>query len=192
MLDNFNEFVSDFFYFDCIESVMENFKVLGELMVGILQNVKIGDFFVFGECVGIVFKVFCGLIEVVVQVVYLVGIFDLNSQVGYQGLVDFIQFVRVNQVIQMVCQNLVDFGSSLLQVLLVVIIVVKYILVLCNVCCIVLFKMVNLVVKRYFVQLVKEVVNSIVNLVKIIKVLDGDFFEDNCRFLGIGINFGFS
>uniref|UniRef100_A0A8D0D2B1 Talin 2a n=1 Tax=Sander lucioperca TaxID=283035 RepID=A0A8D0D2B1_SANLU len=43
MLDNPNEPVSDLSYFDCIESVMENSKVLGESMAGISQNCKTGD-----------------------------------------------------------------------------------------------------------------------------------------------------
>uniref|UniRef100_A0A8C5JDB0 Talin 2 n=1 Tax=Junco hyemalis TaxID=40217 RepID=A0A8C5JDB0_JUNHY len=43
MLDNPNEPVSDLSYFDCIEGVMENSKVLGESMAGISQNAKTGD-----------------------------------------------------------------------------------------------------------------------------------------------------
>nr|AAH79896.1 Tln2 protein [Mus musculus] len=42
MLENPNEPVSDLSYFDCIESVMENSKVLGESMAGISQNAKTG------------------------------------------------------------------------------------------------------------------------------------------------------
>uniref|UniRef100_A0A670KCX9 Talin 2 n=1 Tax=Podarcis muralis TaxID=64176 RepID=A0A670KCX9_PODMU len=43
MLENPNEPVSDLSYFDCIEGVMENSKVLGEAMAGISQNAKTGD-----------------------------------------------------------------------------------------------------------------------------------------------------
>uniref|UniRef100_A0A672SYF4 Talin-2-like n=1 Tax=Sinocyclocheilus grahami TaxID=75366 RepID=A0A672SYF4_SINGR len=43
MLDNPNEPVSDLSYFDCIESVMENSKVLGESMAGISQHCKTGN-----------------------------------------------------------------------------------------------------------------------------------------------------
>uniref|UniRef100_A0A8C1W6N1 Talin 2 n=1 Tax=Cyprinus carpio TaxID=7962 RepID=A0A8C1W6N1_CYPCA len=43
MLDNPNEPVSDLSYFDCIESVMENSKVLGESMAGISQHCKTGS-----------------------------------------------------------------------------------------------------------------------------------------------------
>uniref|UniRef100_A0A8C5SG42 Talin 2 n=1 Tax=Laticauda laticaudata TaxID=8630 RepID=A0A8C5SG42_LATLA len=43
MLENPSEPVSDQSYFDCIEGVMENSKVLGEAMAGISQNAKTGD-----------------------------------------------------------------------------------------------------------------------------------------------------
>ncbi|XP_073922221.1 talin-2 isoform X5 [Castor canadensis] len=117
MLDNPNEPVSDLSYFDCIESVMENSKVLGESMAGISQNAKTGDLPSFGECVGIASKALCGLTEAAAQAAYLVGISDPNSQAGHQGLVDPIQFARANQAIQMACQNLVDPGSSPSQAL---------------------------------------------------------------------------
>uniref|UniRef100_A0A4W5P186 Talin 2 n=1 Tax=Hucho hucho TaxID=62062 RepID=A0A4W5P186_9TELE len=43
LLDNPSEPVSELSYFDCIESVMENSKVLGESMAGISQHCKTGD-----------------------------------------------------------------------------------------------------------------------------------------------------
>uniref|UniRef100_A0A8B9HS97 Talin 2a n=1 Tax=Astyanax mexicanus TaxID=7994 RepID=A0A8B9HS97_ASTMX len=116
LLDNPNEPVNGLSYFDCIESVMENSKVLGESMAGISQNCKTGDVPAFGECVGVASKALCGLTEVARQTSYLVGVSDPNSQAGQQGLVDPIQFARANQAIQMACQNLADPGSSPSQV----------------------------------------------------------------------------
>ncbi|XP_036590811.1 talin-2 [Trichosurus vulpecula] len=184
MLDNPNEPVSDLSYFDCIESVMENSKVLGESMAGISQNAKTGDLPLFGECVGIASKALCGLTEAAAQAAYLVGVSDPNSQAGHQGLVDHIQFARANQAIQMACQNLVDPGSSPSQVLSAATIVAKHTSALCNACRIASSKTANPVAKRHFVQSAKEVANSTANLVKTIKALDGDFSEDNrtkCR-----------
>lgn len=184
MLENPNEPVSDLSYFDCIESVMENSKVLGESMAGISQNAKTGDLPAFGECVGIASKALCGLAEAAAQAAYLVGISDPNSQAGHQGLVDPIQFARANQAIQMACQNLVDPGSSPSQVLSAATIVAKHTSALCNACRIASSKTANPVAKRHFVQSAKEVANSTANLVKTIKALDGDFSEDNrnkCR-----------
>ncbi|XP_067829406.1 talin-2 [Heptranchias perlo] len=184
MLDNPNDPVSDLSYFDCIESVMENSKVLGEAMAGISQKAKTGDLPAFGDSVGIASKALCGLTEAAAQAGYLVGISDPNSQAGHQGLVDPIQFARANQAIQMACQNLVDPASSPSQVLSAATIVAKHTSALCNACRIASSKTANPVAKRHFVQSAKEVANSTANLVKTIKALDGDFSEENrekCR-----------
>ncbi|KAK5601463.1 Talin-2 [Crenichthys baileyi] len=184
MLDNPSEPVSDLSYFDCIESVMENSKVLGESMAGISQNCKTGDVFAFGDCVGSASKALCGLTEAAAQASYLVGVSDPNSQAGHQGLVDPIQFARANQAIQMACQNLVDPQSSPSQVLSAATIVAKHTSALCNACRLASSKTTNPVAKRHFVQSAKEVANTTANLVKTIKALDGDFSEENrsrCR-----------
>ncbi|KAJ8340259.1 hypothetical protein SKAU_G00348920 [Synaphobranchus kaupii] len=184
MLGNPSEPVSDLSYFDCIESVMENSKVLGESMAGISQNCKTGDFSAFGDCVGVASKALCGLTEAAGQASYLVGVSDPNSQAGHQGLVDPIQFARANQAIQMACQNLVDPASSPSQVLSSATIVAKHTSALCNACRLASSKTANPVAKRHFVQSAKEVANSTANLVKTIKALDGDFSEENrdkCR-----------
>ncbi|KAM7423837.1 hypothetical protein PAMA_000280 [Pampus argenteus] len=184
MLDNPNEPVSDLSYFDCIESVMENSKVLGESMAGISQNCKTGDVTSFGDCVGSASKALCGLTEAAGQASYLVGVSDPNSHAGHQGLVDPIQFAKANQAIQMACQNLVDPDSSPSQVLSAATIVAKHTSALCNACRLASSKTTNPVAKRHFVQSAKEVANSTANLVKTIKALDGDFSEENrnkCR-----------
>lgn len=184
MLDNPNEPVSDLSYFDCIESVMENSKILGESMAGISQNCKTGDVLSFGDCVGSASKALCGLTEAAGQSSYLVGVSDPNSQAGHQGLVDPIQFAKANQAIQMACQNLVDPDSSPSQVLSAATIVAKHTSALCNACRLASSKTTNPVAKRHFVQSAKEVANSTANLVKTIKALDGDFSEENrnrCR-----------
>ncbi|KAJ8344556.1 hypothetical protein SKAU_G00318850 [Synaphobranchus kaupii] len=184
MLNNPNEPVSDLSYFDCIESVMENSKVLGESMAGMSQNCKTSDVPAFGECVSGASKALCGLTEAAGQASYLVGVSDPNSQAGHQGLVDPIQFARANQAIQMACQNLVDPGSSPSQVLSAATIVAKHTSALCNACRLASSKTTNPVAKRHFVQSAKEVANSTANLVKTIKALDGDFSEENrdrCR-----------
>ncbi|XP_042366248.1 talin-2a isoform X2 [Plectropomus leopardus] len=184
MLDNPNEPVSDLSYFDCIESVMENSKVLGESMAGISQNCKTGDVPAFGDCVGSASKALCGLTEAAGQASYLVGVSDPNSQAGHQGLVDPIQFAKANQAIQMACQNLVDPDSSPSQVLSAATIVAKHTSALCNACRLASSKTTNPVAKRHFVQSAKEVANSTANLVKTIKALDGDFSDENrnkCR-----------
>ncbi|XP_076118810.1 talin-2 [Alosa pseudoharengus] len=184
LLDTPNEPVSDLSYFDCIESVMENSKVLGESMAGISQNCKTGDVPAFGDSVGVASKALCGLTEAAGQASYLVGVSDPNSHSGHQGLVDPIQFARANQAIQMACQNLVDPASSPSQVLSAATIVAKHTSALCNACRLASSKTANPVARRQFVQSAKEVANTTANLVKTIKALDGDFSNENrerCR-----------
>ncbi|XP_006789386.1 talin-2 isoform X4 [Neolamprologus brichardi] len=184
LLENPSEPVNELSYFDCIESVMENSKVLGESMAGISQHCKTGDVVAFGESVGLASKALCGLTEAAGQASYLVGVSDPSSQSGHEGLVDPIQFARAHQAIQMACQNLVDPASSPSQVLSAATIVAKHTSALCNACRLASSKTSNPVARRQFVQSAKEVANTTANLVKTIKALDGDFSEENrnrCR-----------
>uniref|UniRef100_A0A665W016 Talin 2b n=1 Tax=Echeneis naucrates TaxID=173247 RepID=A0A665W016_ECHNA len=184
LLDNPNEPVNELSYFDCIESVMENSKVLGESMAGISQHCKTGDVVAFGESVVVASKALCGLTEAAGQASYLVGVSDPKSQSGHEGLVDPIQFARAHQAIQMACQNLVDPASSPSQVLSAATIVAKHTSALCNACRLASSKTSNPVARRQFVQSAKEVANTTANLVKTIKALDGDFSEESrnrCR-----------
>nr|XP_057930844.1 talin-2 isoform X2 [Doryrhamphus excisus] len=184
LLDNPSEPINELSYFDCIESVMENSKVLGESMAGISQHCKTCDVVAFGECVGVASKALCGLTEAAGQASYLVGVSDPNSQSGHEGLVDPIQFARAHQAIQMACQSLVDPTSSPSQVLSAATIVAKHTSALCNACRLASSKTSNPVARRQFVQSAKEVANTTANLVKTIKALDGDFSEENrnrCR-----------
>ncbi|XP_061917286.1 talin-2 isoform X1 [Entelurus aequoreus] len=199
LLDNPSEPISELSYFDCIESVMENSKVLGESMAGISQHCKTCDVVAFADCVGVASKALCGLTEAAGQASYLVGVSDPNSQSGHEGLVDPIQFARAHQAIQMACQSLVDPTSSPSQVLSAATIVAKHTSALCNACRLASSKTSNPVARRQFVQSAKEVANTTANLVKTIKVnsptdqnvecefvtaSDGDFSEENrnrCR-----------
>ncbi|CAM9487463.1 talin-2 [Lampetra fluviatilis] len=184
MLDNPSEPVNDLSYFECIDSLMENSKVLGEAMQGVSQNAKTSNLPAFGEAISSASKALCGLTEAASQSAYLVGVSDPNSQAGQPGLVDPGQFARANQAIQMACQNLVDPASNQSQVLSAATIVAKHTSALCNACRLASSKTSNPVAKRHFVQSAKEVANSTANLVKTIKALDGDFSDGNrekCR-----------
>uniref|UniRef100_A0A665VQ77 Talin 1 n=1 Tax=Echeneis naucrates TaxID=173247 RepID=A0A665VQ77_ECHNA len=184
MLENPTEAVSELSYFDCIDSVMENSKVLGESMAGISHNAKNSNLPEFGDSVSAGSKALCGLTEAAAQAAYLVGVSDPNSSAGQKGLVDPAQFARANQSIQMACQNLVDPACTQSQVLSSATIVAKHTSALCNACRLASSKTPNPVAKRQFVQSAKEVANTTANLVKSIKALDGAFNQENrekCR-----------
>ncbi|NXO78630.1 TLN1 protein, partial [Sitta europaea] len=184
LLENPTQTVNDMSYFNCLDSVMENSKVLGESMAGISQNAKNSKMPEFGDSISAASKALCGLTEAAAQAAYLVGVSDPNSQAGQQGLVDPTQFARANQAIQMACQNLVDPACTQSQVLSAATIVAKHTSALCNTCRLASSRTANPVAKRQFVQSAKEVANSTANLVKTIKALDGEFNEENrerCR-----------
>ncbi|NXD05167.1 TLN1 protein, partial [Certhia familiaris] len=184
LLENPTQTVNDMSYFNCLDSVMENSKVLGESMAGISQNAKNSKLPEFGDSIRAASKALCGLTEAAAQAAYLVGVSDPNSQAGQQGLVDPTQFARANQAIQMACQNLVDPACTQSQVLSAATIVAKHTSALCNTCRLASSRTANPVAKRQFVQSAKEVANSTANLVKTIKALDGEFNEENrerCR-----------
>uniref|UniRef100_A0A4W4H654 Talin 1 n=1 Tax=Electrophorus electricus TaxID=8005 RepID=A0A4W4H654_ELEEL len=179
MLENPTEAVNDLGYFDCIDSVMENSKVLGEAMAGISHNAKNSNLPEFGDAVGSASKALCGLTEAAAQGAYLVAVSDPNSHAGQKGLVDPAQFAKAKQSIQMACQNLVDPACTQSQVLSAATIVAKHTSALCNACRLASSKTANPVAKRQFVQSAKEVANSTANLVKSIKALDGAFNQEN-------------
>ncbi|XP_072515610.1 talin-1 isoform X5 [Salminus brasiliensis] len=179
MLENPTEAVNDLGYFDCIDSVMENSKVLGEAMAGISHNAKNSNLPEFGDAVSSASKALCGLTEAASQGAYLVGVSDPNSHAGQKGLVDPAQFAKAKQSIQMACQNLVDPACTQSQVLSAATIVAKHTSALCNACRLASSKTSNPVAKRQFVQSAKEVANSTANLVKSIKALDGAFNQEN-------------
>uniref|UniRef100_A0A671NP40 Talin-1-like n=1 Tax=Sinocyclocheilus anshuiensis TaxID=1608454 RepID=A0A671NP40_9TELE len=179
MLENPTEAVSDMGYFDCIDSVMENSKILGEAMAGISHNAKNSNLPEFGDSVSSASKALCGLTEAAAQGAYLVGVSDPNSHAGQKGLVDPSQFARAKQSIQTACQNLVDPSCTQSQVLSAATIVAKHTSALCNACRLASSKTSNPVAKRQFVQSAKEVANNTANLVKSIKALDGAFNQEN-------------
>ncbi|XP_069819780.1 talin-1 [Dendropsophus ebraccatus] len=184
LLQNPTEPVSDQSYFHCLDSVMENSKILGESMAGISQHAKTSNLPEFGDSVSTASKALCGLTEAAAQAAYLVGVSDPSSHAGQQGLVDPTQFARANQAIHMACQNLGDPACTQSQVLSAATIVAKHTSALCNACRLASTHTSNPVAKRQFVQSAKEVANSTANLVKTIKALDGAFNDENrvkCR-----------
>ena len=184
LLENPVQPINDMSYFGCLDSVMENSKVLGEAMTGISQNAKNGNLPEFGDAIATASKALCGFTEAAAQAAYLVGVSDPNSQAGQQGLVEPTQFARANQAIQMACQSLGEPGCTQAQVLSAATIVAKHTSALCNSCRLASARTANPTAKRQFVQSAKEVANSTANLVKTIKALDGAFTEENraqCR-----------
>uniref|UniRef100_A0A646QFM5 Talin1 n=1 Tax=Hemiscolopendra marginata TaxID=943146 RepID=A0A646QFM5_9MYRI len=179
LLDYPSEPINDATYFECLDTVMEKSKNLGDGMTGIANHAKKSEHENFGEAVKGVSEAICGLIESAAQAAYLVGVSDPSSVAGRPGLVDQSQFARASQAIQMACQNLVNPTSDQQQVLSAATIIAKHTSSLCNSCRLASSKTNNPVAKRHFVQSAKDVANATANLVKEIKALDQDYNDYN-------------
>ncbi|KAG1695569.1 Talin-1 [Nymphon striatum] len=185
MLDNLTEPVNDASFFECLDSVMERSKKLGESMSGIANHAKKGEHQPFGKSVKGVSDSVCGLIEAAAQAAYLVGVSDPSSSSGRPGLVDQTQFARASQAIQMACQNLTKPNCSQQEVLSAATVIAKHTSSLCNACRMASAKTTNPVAKRHFVQSAKDVANATANLVKEIKALDQENNDKNRQNCGI-------
>lgn len=179
LLENPNEPVSDLSYFECLDSVMQISKTLGDAMTGISNDAKKTDIDGFCEAVKSFSSSVNGLTEAAAQSAYLVGIADPASEPGHPGLVDQSQFARANQAIQTACQNLTNPASSHQEVLSAATAVARHTSALCNACRLASSKTSNPVARRHFVQSAKEVANSTASLVTAIKNLDSNFTEEN-------------
>ncbi|XP_034178669.2 talin_middle and talin-RS domain-containing protein rhea isoform X1 [Osmia lignaria lignaria] len=179
LLDNPNEPVSEATYFECLETVMEKSKSLGDGMTGIANHAKKSEHEQFSVAVRGVSSSICGLIEAAAQAAYLAGVSDPTSVAGKPGLVDRAQFLRAAQAIHTGCQSLGNPTSTEQQVLSAATMIAKYTSALCNACREASNKTSNPVAKKHFVQSAKDVANSTSALVKEIKALDSDYSEAN-------------
>ncbi|XP_012143051.2 talin_middle and talin-RS domain-containing protein rhea isoform X1 [Megachile rotundata] len=179
LLDNPSEPISDATYFECLETVMEKSKSLGDGMTGIANHAKKSEHEQFSVAVRGVSSSICGLIEAAAQAAYLAGVSDSTSVAGKPGLVDQAQFLRAAQAIHTGCQSLGNPTSTEQQVLSAATMIAKYTSALCNACREASNKTSNPVAKRHFVQSAKDVANSTSALVKEIKALDQNYSETN-------------
>ncbi|KDR19212.1 Talin-1 [Zootermopsis nevadensis] len=179
LLENPTEPHNDSSYFECLDTVMEKSKSLGDGMTGIANHAKKSEHEQFGEAVKDVSNSICGLVEAAAQAAYLVGVSEPSSVAGRPGLVDQAQFARAAQSIQTACQHLTNPTTNQQQVLSAATVIAKHTSSLCNACRMASSKTTNPVAKRHFVQSAKDVANSTANLVKEIKALDQDYSEHN-------------
>ncbi|XP_065332613.1 talin-2 isoform X2 [Cloeon dipterum] len=179
LLDNPSEPVSEATYFECLDSVMEKSKSLGDGMTGIANHAKKGEHQEFASSVRNTSAAICGLVEAAAQSAFLVAVSDPSSSAGRPGLIDQAMCSRASHAIHTACQSLSNQASSQQQVLSAATIIAKHTSALCNACRIASAQTHNPVAKRHFVQSAKDVANSTANLVKEIKALDRDYSQQN-------------
>ncbi|XP_063702056.1 talin-2 isoform X1 [Culicoides brevitarsis] len=179
LLDYPSESLTDQGYFDCLETVMDKSRTLGDGMTGIANNAKHSQHVEFGHSVNSVSESIRGLIESAAQAAYLVGVSNPTSTSGRPGLVDQAQFARASQAIRQSCDVLASPSSTQQQVLSAATVIAKHTSTLCNACRNASSNTSNPVAKRHFVQSAKDVANSTATLVREIKQLDQDYSTDS-------------
>lgn len=179
LLDHPSEPVTDASYFECLDTVMDRSKSLGDAMTGIANHAKKLEHDRFGSAVKEVSGAICGLVESAAQAAYLVGVSDPTSVAGRPGLVDQSQFARAYEAIITACETLSNPNSNQQEVLSAATIIAKHTSALCNSCRVASAKTNNPVAKRHFVQSAKDVANATAHLVKEIKTLDQDYSDEN-------------
>lgn len=175
LLESPQEALTDQGYFDCLETVMDKSRTLGDGMTGIANNAKHSQHVEFGHAVNSVSESIRGLIESAAQAAYLVGVSNPSSAAGRPGLVDSSAFARASQAIRQSCDVLKGPSSTQQQVLSAATIIAKHTSALCNACRNASSNTQNPVAKRHFVQAAKDVANSTAALVREIKALDQDY-----------------
>ena len=179
ILENANQSVSDLSYFECLDTVMEKSKALGDGMTGIANHAKHSEHDLFGDAVKGVAEAICGLVEAAAQASYLVGVADPSSVGGKPGLVDQAAFLRASQAIKQACEILRNPASGQQQILTSATVIAKHTSSLCNACRVASSKTNNPVAKKQFVQSAKDVANATATLVKEIKALDPNYSQGN-------------
>ena len=169
LLDNPSETINDASYYECLDSVMDRSKSLGDGMTGIANHAKKLEHDQFGYAVRHVSEAICGLIESAAQAAYLVAVSDSTSVAGRPGLVDQTQFARAYEAIVEACNILTNPDSAQQQVLSAATTIARHTSALCNSCRTASAKTNNPVAKRHFVQSAKDVANATAHLVKEIK-----------------------
>lgn len=175
LLEYPQEALTDQGYYDCLETVMEKSRTLGDGMTGIANNAKHSQYVEFGHAVDSVSESIRGLIESAAQAAYLVGVSNPSSTAGRPGLVDSSAFARASQAIRQSCDVLRGPTSTQQQVLSAATIIAKHTSALCNACRNASSNTSHPVAKRHFVQAAKDVANSTAALVREIKALDQDY-----------------
>lgn len=98
--------VSDLNYYECLDTVTEQSKRLGDGMTGIAHYAKALNMDSFCQSVRDVANAVCGLAEGAAQAAYMVGVSDSNSTPGRSGLIETTKCERSVQFVREVCERI--------------------------------------------------------------------------------------
>jgi talin len=94
-------------YYDCLDSIIEQSRVLGESMTGIANSCKSPSSpSVFCKSIKDTSKSICGLVETAAHSAYIIGVSDVESKRGRAAILDATHFLNCSQNIQDTCVSL--------------------------------------------------------------------------------------
>lgn len=173
------ESVNDGSYFDCLETVMNKSRLLGDGMTGIANHTRSSDVDSFSKSVNMVSDSVCDLLESAGQASYLIAVSDPTSVAPRPGLVDQNKFCHTRDLIHQACNALNSPNASQQQVLSSATQIAKHTSTICTDCRTASGLSTKPITKRHFVQAAKDVANATAALVKQIKALDQDYSDKN-------------
>ena len=94
-------------YYDCLDLIIEQSRLLGESMTGIANSCKNpNEPKEFIKSVKETSKSICGLVETAAHSAYIIGISDVESKQGRPAILDTSHFINCSQRIQDTCASL--------------------------------------------------------------------------------------
>lgn len=172
-------------YYDCLDQIIEQSRLLGESVTGIANSCKnptSPDSFC--RSVKDTSGSVCGLVEAAAHSAYLIGVSDIESKLGRSPILDTSHFFSCSQNITDTCANLQSLinnqklsAESQKQLIHAATQIAHNTASLCNASQVASSKTTNIIAKRHFVQSAKQVANATAHFVKMIKSLDSQSAE---------------
>lgn len=167
-------------YYDCLDQIIEQSRLLGESVTGIANSCKNpSNPEHFAKYVKDTSGSICGLVEASAHSAYLIGVSDIESKRGRQAILDTAHFLNCSQRIQDTCASLQSLvtnqklsAENQKQLIHAATQIAHNTASLCNASQVASSKTSNIIAKRHFVQSAKQVANSTAHFVKMIKSLD--------------------
>uniref|UniRef100_A0A915B5P5 FERM domain-containing protein n=1 Tax=Parascaris univalens TaxID=6257 RepID=A0A915B5P5_PARUN len=168
-------------YYECLDSVTEQAKRLGEGMTGIARHAKSQDTHALCESVRAAANAVCGLAEGAAQSAYLVGVADAKSQPGRAAVIDTTKCDRSVQLVKQICERIKRTEYTQQQILDDATVVAKHTSTLANLCREASERTSNVNVKKQFINCARDVASSTATLITSVKQLDSSFTERHQR-----------
>uniref|UniRef100_A0A914UKX2 Talin 1 n=1 Tax=Plectus sambesii TaxID=2011161 RepID=A0A914UKX2_9BILA len=179
ILENPVQPVSDLNYYECLDTVTEQSKRLGDGMTGIAHYAKALNMESFCQSVREVSNAVCGLAEGAAQAAYMVGVSDSNSTPGRSGLIESAKCDRSVQFVREVCERITARRYNQQQILDDATAVAKHTSTLANVCRDASNRTSNVNAKKHFINCARDVASSTATLITAVKKLDQSFSEQH-------------